>query len=66
MKVFINDKATECTPGATLESILEANRVDTSFVAVALDLEVIPREAWRETLPRDGSQILVITAAQGG
>ncbi|MDR0765457.1 MAG: sulfur carrier protein ThiS [Odoribacteraceae bacterium] len=66
MKIFINDKETACEQGYTLEKVLETNGIDTRHAAVALDLEVIPREEWGKTRPRDGSSILVIKAAQGG
>ncbi|MDR1274504.1 MAG: sulfur carrier protein ThiS [Odoribacteraceae bacterium] len=66
MRVFINDKAVECESGATLTALLEANGVATDNVAVALDFEVIHREAWDATTPQEGSSIIIIKASQGG
>jgi sulfur carrier protein len=35
-------------------------------VAVAVDGEVIPRGAWRDTELRDGARVEVVIAVQGG
>ncbi|MDR2129959.1 MAG: sulfur carrier protein ThiS [Odoribacteraceae bacterium] len=66
MKVFINDTATGCEPGTTLKKLLEENDIPTEHVAVALDLEIIPRPAWDSTPLQEGSNIIIIKAAQGG
>jgi thiamine biosynthesis protein ThiS len=66
MRVFINDKAVECEPGVTLASLLGANGVVTENVAVAVDFEVVHRDAWETTTPREGSSIIIIRASQGG
>lgn len=66
MQVYINDKAWECPENATLKEALEANGVETSHVAVAVDYAVIPRGEWDATRLKDGSKIIIIKAVQGG
>ncbi|MDR2413395.1 MAG: sulfur carrier protein ThiS [Odoribacteraceae bacterium] len=66
MRVFINDKVIDCASGVSLKQVLEENGVNTDHAAVALDFEVIPREAWDKTMPREDSSIIIIKAAQGG
>ena len=66
MQIFINDKAFECPEGATLRQALEANGIETSHVAVAVDFTVIPRGGWDTTPLKDGSKIIIIKAVQGG
>lgn len=39
---------------------------DTGGVAVALNLEVAPRSTWAEKRLKDGDEIEIVTARQGG
>ena len=39
---------------------------ETGGVAVAINLEVAPRAAWAETRLKDGDEIEIVTARQGG
>lgn len=48
-------------PDMLLELGISANRV-----AIALNGEVIPRERWQHTVPRDGDTIDVVRAVSGG
>ncbi|MDR0544860.1 MAG: sulfur carrier protein ThiS [Odoribacteraceae bacterium] len=66
MRISINNKDFDCEPGSTLKQVLETSGFDATHAAVALDLEVIPREAWETTAPGEGSSIIIIKAAQGG
>ena len=66
MQVFINDKSFECAPGTTLPEVLEANAIPTGNIAIAVDLNVIPRPDWGKTVLQDGSKIIIIKAVQGG
>jgi sulfur carrier protein len=38
----------------------------TSGIAVAVNGEVLPRSEWAATVLRDGDQLEVVTAVQGG
>ena len=60
MHIFINDVATECPENSTILQVL------TQHIAIALDNTVVPKAQWETTLIRDGSQLLIIKAVQGG
>jgi sulfur carrier protein len=53
---------------ATLEVLLAEKVVDTSQrgVAVALNGNVVPRAAWRDTLLKQGDNVEIVRARQGG
>jgi sulfur carrier protein len=53
---------------ATLEKLLLAKEVETGQrgIAVALNGEVVPRAAWRETALKPGDSVEIVRARQGG
>ena len=61
MHIFINDVATECPENSTILQVLTQQDI-----AIALDNTVVPKAQWETTLVRDGSQLLIIKAVQGG
>ena len=65
--VTINGERRELDERATVEAVVrEAGVPDGRGVAVALDGEVVPRGEWATTEVRDGQQIEVVAAVQGG
>ena len=65
-KVFVNGEYRELPDGATVQSVLEELGVARRGTAAALDGEVIPRGEWAETKLRDGQELEVLHAVQGG
>jgi sulfur carrier protein len=66
--VTLNGLPHDLPEGATVETaVLEAG-VDGNGrgVAVAVDGEVVPRGQWAATALRDGQQVEVLRAVQGG
>jgi len=53
---------------ATLAALLEEKAVDTAQrgIAVALNGEVVPRAAWKETALHAGDNVEIVRARQGG
>jgi len=53
---------------ATLAALLEEKAVDTAQrgIAVALNGEVVPRAAWKETPLQAGDNVEIVRARQGG
>jgi sulfur carrier protein len=66
MTVTVNGQGWELPDGATLADALQRLGAPASGVAVALDGAVVPRAAWPCATLRDGAQIDVVTAVQGG
>ncbi|EKF53948.1 thiamine biosynthesis protein [Galbibacter marinus] len=49
-----------------LLELLEHLDVENSGIAVAINNQVISKTLWSETVLENGSQVLIIQAAQGG
>lgn len=66
--VTVNGSPRELPADATVASVVtELTGVDNGRgVAVALAGEVVPRAAWSTTVLRDGADIEVVHAVQGG
>jgi len=65
-KVFVNGEYRELADDATVESVVHELGVDRRGTAVAVNGEVIPRGEWAATDLRDGQEIEVLHAVQGG
>jgi sulfur carrier protein len=68
MQVVLNGESQELPDGATVESAVIATGAPPGGrgVAVALDGEVVPRAEWKTTAVREGQQVEVLHAVQGG
>jgi sulfur carrier protein len=68
MRVTINGRQRELPAGTTVASVIEllASAPRGRGVAVAVSGEVVPRGAWERTELRDGAQVEIVAAIQGG
>jgi sulfur carrier protein len=68
MQVVLNGESHELPDGATVESAVIATGAPAGGrgVAVALDGAVVPRGEWSTTPVRQGQQVEVLHAVQGG
>ena len=65
--VFFNGQKIKIAGEVSLFDFLSQNSlVEKKGTAVAVNLEVIPKESWEETKLNDNDKILIITATQGG
>jgi sulfur carrier protein len=65
--VTLNGEPRELLEPATVEvAVRAAGAPDGRGVAVALDGEVVPRGEWASTEIREGQQVEVLHAVQGG
>jgi sulfur carrier protein len=65
--VTLNGESRDLGDAATVETAVRAiGAPDGRGVAVALDGEVIPRGEWATTAVRDGQQVEILRAVQGG
>ena len=65
--VTINGKRRDLGQSATIETAVRAiGAPGGRGVAVALDGEVVPRGEWASTEVRDGQQVEILHAVQGG
>ncbi len=68
MRIELNGSARELAPGATLADAIRLSGAEPEArgLAVALDGEVVPRSEWGSTALREGQQVEVLAAIQGG
>lgn len=66
MRAVVNGEEWEVADGTTVDDVMRRLRAPARGIAVACRGELVPRTAWPETPVRDGDQIEVLTAVQGG
>jgi sulfur carrier protein len=64
--VKLNGEPHELPEGSTVVQAVAALTAAASGVAAAVNGDVVPRGSWAGTLLRDGDQVEVVTAVQGG
>ena len=66
VQVKLNGEPRELPVGATLAEAVAQVTDLASGVAAAVNGDVVPRGSWAVTSLRDGDQVEVVTAVQGG
>jgi sulfur carrier protein len=66
MTVTVNGDPRDLVPGTTLADLITQLALAPRGIAAAVDGEVVPRGAWRDTPLADGTVVEVVTAVQGG
>ena len=64
--VKLNGEPRELPDGSTIVLAVAELTAAPAGVAAAVNGDVIPRGSWAATLLRDGDQVEVVTAVQGG
>ena len=64
--VTLNGVLRDLPDGSTVAQAVAELTAARSGVAAAVNGEVVPRGSWADTLMRDGDQVEVVTAVQGG
>jgi sulfur carrier protein len=66
VSVRLNGEPRELPEGATMASAVAELTPEAAGVAAAVNGDVVPRRAWAATPLRDGDQVEVVAAVQGG
>jgi sulfur carrier protein len=66
VQVKLNGEPHELPGGSTVTQAVAALTAAPSGVAAAVNGEVVPRGSWAAITLRDGDQVEVVTAVQGG
>lgn len=66
MRLVINGKEKEIHSSGNVEELLKELDITGRHVAVALNLEVIPRSRYTETRLKEGDKIEIVHAVGGG
>lgn len=66
MELMVNGKKREVPDGATITTVLKELNINPLRVAVQLNLEIIKRERYEETMLKSGDRLEIITFMAGG
>ena len=66
VQVKLNGEPRGLPEGATVAQAVAELTAATSGVAAAVTGEVVPRGSWAVSLLRDGAEVEIVTAVQGG
>ena len=66
VQVKLNGEPRELPDGSTIAQAVAKLTAAPSGVAAAVNGDVVPRGSWDFTVLRDGDQVEVVTAVQGG
>jgi sulfur carrier protein len=64
--IRVNDEAVDCRPETTVADLLERLDYRSKTVAVWIDGEMVPREAYKRTTVPDGADVQIVHAVVGG
>ena len=66
VRVKLNGQSRDLPDGSTVAQAVTELTVAATGVAAAVNGDVVPRGSWAATPLRDGDQVEVVTAVQGG
>ena len=66
VQVKLNGEPRDLPDDSTIDRAVAELTAAPAGVAAAVNGEVVPRGSWAATLLRDGDQVEVVTAVQGG
>ena len=66
VRVGLNGQSRDLPDGSTVAQAVTELTAAAAGIAVAVNGDVVPRGSWAVTRLRDGDQVEVVTAVQGG
>ena len=66
IRLTVNGEPREAPDGATVGAVVASVTGQAGGVAAAVNGEVVPRGSWDGAPLRDGDQVEIVTAVQGG
>ena len=67
MEITINNTVTSVEENTSLAAVVHSNSGEnTKGIAVAINQQVVPKDAWNSTILNQNDTILIIKATQGG
>jgi len=66
MKILVNGASHETGNGVTIRDLLAELGYDPAGVAVACDMEFVPRSAYGDMVVREDQEIEIVKPQQGG
>ncbi len=65
MQIIVNDKPLDMS-GKTVADLVEQLALPANGVAVAIGMDIIPRNEWADHQIAEGDKVMIIKAASGG
>ncbi len=66
MQITVNGEKKECPTGTSVSKLLESLDIDNRYVAVELNLKIIPRTQFSEKMLQENDSIEIVTFVGGG
>ncbi len=66
IRITVNGKDVEIESSMTVEQLLDTAHVPPNYLAVEVNAEVVPREAYTDVMVRNGDKVEVVTLVGGG
>jgi thiamine biosynthesis protein ThiS len=66
MTVVVNGQVKECPDGISLAQFIEHLQLKSDRVAVEVNLQIAPRNRWKETVLREGDRLEIVHFVGGG
>jgi sulfur carrier protein len=66
VQVIINGSSREIAPHSTVKEALESLGFVTEFIAVAVNLELVPRSSYDERRLEENDEVEILSPHQGG
>jgi thiamine biosynthesis protein ThiS len=66
VEIVVNDHKHEVPDGITVAELLERLKLSKSFVAVEVNLQVVPHQQYGEYRLRPGDRLEIVTLVGGG
>jgi sulfur carrier protein len=66
MNLTINGKITNSEEGITVATLLDHLHIQTGALAIAVNLEVIPKNRYADTYLKEGDNVELLTPLAGG
>ena len=64
--VTVNGTAADYPAGTTVDAVVDSVSPSRNGIAVAVAQDVVPKAQWSSWQLRDGDQVEILTAVQGG
>ncbi|MEN6495544.1 MAG: sulfur carrier protein ThiS [Thermoguttaceae bacterium] len=66
MNIIVNGQTRQVADGLTVAELLDELKLATRYVAVEVNLEVVPRQAHAQRQLADGDRLEIVTLVGGG
>ena len=66
MRIEVNGEKADCVEGTSIIELLSSNGLSGDRVVVEVNGRITPKDAWAETILKEGDSVLVLSFVGGG